>query len=571
LEQPPAEANRVAATAPRLEAGTAPPAGVSAKVAPTAPGRFRARDEAFEFGLLFLMVSPNLVWILLDRGKWVSDTSLYALGATNLHFRLLHDRAAWWSEMLAISPKPPILPWVGQFFVEVGRILGNVDVGLLLVIFTAHVGGLWFLHRALMAAFGRRSLARLGCLMVAAAPMFILLSSQFYVQPVQLFAVCWFLWIMVSSKRWDSLLTLLHLGAASSVAVLATMSSPAYCLVPGSIALGRAFQNRGVRIRVRGAHVGIAMFGAAAAGLAVAWYLRNFDEAVEYGRFGYSFAYAAEVKGVFAIKLAEWGRLLLYGFLASGFVALLFPWASLLHRREDRSPRGGAGTVMLLLAVQVALVLLLLASSAHQTFRYLLPLAPYFAIVGCWNLAEIEKKWLVGTTAAVLSVQLLATHALLYLWDGGFLARERLRYVAALEAVTEATADDPTGTVWLGIGELGVFNFDLAYHASKSPDYYRRKAPCYRSFEISLTSTEIDGDVEAVWKQIEASRGVTIVLLRRPPPLGDGDANDVWQKVIRSSRDISDRVRRSAKFEKMETPDSWEVEIYREVGGGDSS
>jgi hypothetical protein len=98
------------------------------------------------------MVLPNLVWILLDRGKWVSDTSLYALNATSLHHTLLHDTPAWWGEMLAISPKPPVLPWVGQFFVAVGRLIGNIDIGLLLVIFAAHYGGLWLLYKTLMNA-----------------------------------------------------------------------------------------------------------------------------------------------------------------------------------------------------------------------------------------------------------------------------------------------------------------------------------------------------------------------------------------------------------------------------------
>jgi hypothetical protein len=115
-----------------------------------------------------------------------------------------------------------------------------------------------------------------------------------------------------------------------------------------------------------------------------------------------------------------------------------------------------------------------------------------------------------------------------------------------------------------------VFNFDLAYHASKSPDYYHGNAPNYYSIEISLTSNEIDGDVEALWRRIEAARGVNIVLLRQPPPLEERDPDDVWQKVIRDTRDISSRVRASAGFERMATPDSWDVEIYRDVGGGDS-
>ena len=166
----------------------------------------------------------------------------------------------------------------------------------------------------------------------------------------------------------------------------------------------------------------------------------------------------------------------------------------------------------------------------------------------------------------VLGLQLVVTNALTYLWGGGYLARERQRYVTALEAITQATADDPRETVWLGIGELGVFNFDLAYHASKSPGYYQGRPPSYYSIETRLA--EIHGDVEVLWKQIEATREVDIVLLREPPPpLDRRNPDDNWQKVIEGTREISSRVRRSANFERMETPDSWEVEIYRDVSG----
>ena len=220
-------------------------------------GDWPTRNDVADCGLLFLMVSPNLVWILLDRGKWISDTSLYALHATRLHHVLLHDTANWWSEMLAVSPKPPILPWVGQFFVALGRLIGNIDIGLLLIIFAAQYAALCFLHRTLIAAVHQRSLALLGCLAVASTPMFIRLSTQFYVQTVQLLAVCWFLYIMVSSRSRDSLLTVLHLAAASSLAMLAIISAPIYCFVPALIALGHAWSNRRVGIRVRAAHLGM--------------------------------------------------------------------------------------------------------------------------------------------------------------------------------------------------------------------------------------------------------------------------------------------------------------------------
>jgi hypothetical protein len=536
------------------------------KVATSETQRSRFGSKSIERALVFLMGLPNLAWILLDQGRWVSDSSFYGLGATNLNHTLLQDTSNWWTEMLAISPKPPILPWVGQFLVSLGRLIGSIDIGLLLIIFLAHFGGLLFLHGALMKVFHRQSLALLGCLIVASTPIFILFSSQFYIQPVQLFAVSWFLWIMVSSRTWDSVMTLLHLASASAIAVLATMSSPAYCIVPGLIALWNAWKNRTVRIRFRGAHLGIAALAAVTVVLSVAWYLRNFEEAAAYGRFGYSFAYAGEVRDVFLIKLSEWGRLLLFGFVVSTGVLLLFAWALATHLRRETRRWSGEVAVMLCLGVQILLILITLASSAHQTFRYLLPLGPYFAMVGIWSLSAINRNWLRRAMLVALLLQLVATNALMHLWGGGHLAKQRRRYLAAVDAVGQATAGETPDSIWSAIGELGVYNFDLAYHASKSADYDPDNNPSYHAIELTLTESEADRDVEALWKRIEAARRVYVVLLREPPPPLDVDrSGELWRKVREDSRVISSRVRRSAQFEKLETPASWEVEIYRDV------
>ncbi len=535
--------------------------------APSAWRQWYRRNQVADYGILFLMVSPNLIWILLDRGRWVSDTSLYGLEATRLHHALLHDTAKWWSEMLAISPKPPILPWVGQFFVAVGRFVGNIDIGLLLIIFAAQCAGLWFLYKALTKALNERSLALLGCLAVASAPMFILLSTQFYVQTVQLLAVCWFLYIMVCSKDWDSLLTLLHLAAASAFAMLTIISSPIYCVVPGLIALGHAWTNRTLQIRVRGGHIRMFLVALVFTTLTALWYLKNFDDAFAYGRFGLSWVYGANVRNVFLLKLIEWIKYILYGFAISAFISLLLPWASAIYLRKENRPWGGEATVMLLLAVQIAIILLSVTSAAQQTFRYVLTLVAYFAVLGSWSLSQINRNWLRASVVVALGLQLGIVNLGLYLWDDQLFARNRQRYLAALDAITQATAADAPDTVWLGTGELGVYAFDSAYHASKSDDYYHGSPREYLSIETTLTASEFHGDVEALWKRIEASQGADIVVMRDPPPpLDEGKAHDMWQLVIQGTAEISNRVRRSPKFERMETPESWELEIYRDVG-----
>jgi hypothetical protein len=522
------------------------------------------RSRLVDGAILLLMVSPNLVWILLDRGRWVSDTSFYGLHATRLHHTLLHDTANWWREMLAVGPKPPILPWLGQFFVTLGRWIGNIDIGLLLLIFAAQYGALWFLLEALTTLLRKRRLALVGCFSVASAPMFIVLSTQFYVQTVQLLVVCWFLYVMARSRSSDLLTTVLHLAAASAFAMLVIVSAPAYCAVPGLVALAHAWVNRRAPIRLGPSLVGLSLVALAVTMLAAVWYHQNLDRALAYGHFAVTWVYGANVRDVFLLKFLEWLRYALYGFAFSAFIPLLLPWALAIASRREGRLGGGEGSEMLLLGVQVAVIFLAAASTAQQTFRYILTAVPYLAVLGSWSLSRIDYGWLRRAAVLLLALQLVVTNLGLYFWDDGLFLRNRRRYLAVLDDIQSVTGAD-RATVWLGTGELGVYAGDAAYHASKRENYYQDNPPEYHSIETSLAETGVD--VETLWKRIEWSIPADVVLMRIPPVPRPENAYDMWQRVIEGTGEISARVRKSPKFEKMVTPEGWEVEIYRSVEG----
>ncbi len=347
-----------------------------------------------DFGLLFVMILPNLVWVWTDNGIWVSDTSFSANSAIKLHHTLVHDTGNWWGEMLAIGPKPPFLPWLGQFFVPVGRVIGGIDRGLLLLTFIAQYVGLLFLYKTLRRYGSRRSFSLVACLLVAATPTFVLISRQFYAQPIQFVAVSWFLYIMAHAKTWDSAFTMLHIIAASSLAVLVMMSSPALCVIPGVVALSHVWANRKTRGRWGSRHTAMAVLALVVAVPTLAWYLTNFHTALAYSRYGYSYSYAAEVADVFVLKLVQWGKHLLTGFGSLAVVSVAVGGAGL---RVAAKADWRGGMVMLLLVAQVGLAIVLFATSAQQTWRYVLPLAAYFAVVAGWGLSKIDRVWLTAT------------------------------------------------------------------------------------------------------------------------------------------------------------------------------
>jgi 4-amino-4-deoxy-L-arabinose transferase-like glycosyltransferase len=529
--------------------------------------RLVQRHREADLAVLFLMVLPNLVWILLDRGHWVSDTALYGLGATRLHHALVHDAGRWWTEMIAFGPKPPILPWIGQFFVTFGRLIGNVDIELLLVNFGAQYVGLLLIYRGLTRFLQSRSIAIVGCLIAASAPLLIQVSTHFYVQPLQFTAVCWFFYIMASSRTWDSLFTLMHLIAASAFAMLIMMSSPVFCLGPGLVALVYAWINRRTKIRLRLVHGALALLALAFSTGAFAWYGKNLDAALEYARWGHSYGYGAEVRNVFWLKLGQWSVYVRDGFMVSALVALLAVWAFVLRSRQRHHRMFVPAVVVLLMALQIVLVLCILATSTQQTYRYVMPLLVFFAAIGSWALYEINNRWLTATVVGALTVQLVLANIALFNWQGSWREQRRQTYVDVANLITDMTSADSASTVWLGTGKLGVYSLDVDYHASKRAGYFTKKRPFYNSIEFALISADGDGDVDKIWRQMISSDQPLVVLVRDASRSKEDSLVTGWDDVLNATVEISDRVRSSTGFERLSTPEAWVIEVYRGIEG----
>src|SRR5687767_7703275 len=133
------------------------------------------------FTLSILSTLPSFVWIALDRRLWMWDQSFYAEVSADLYWTLTNDVAAWPKAMAtAVALKPPLLTWVGQFFVPIGLATGNIEFALLLVSVLSHAATLLVVYAAARRiAPGSIWPAAAAVLMTAAAPLFVGLSHQF--------------------------------------------------------------------------------------------------------------------------------------------------------------------------------------------------------------------------------------------------------------------------------------------------------------------------------------------------------------------------------------------------------
>lgn len=507
----------------------------------------------------------------------MSDHALYGIDALRLNYAWKAGFAEWWTTMMSVAPKPPILPWTGQFLVPLGRTLGHVESGLLFAVFAAQCVTMIFLYWSFAELARDAVIALVGCLGVVATPVFSGISKQFYVQPVQLMVVAWFIFIMVGSRRWDSLTTFLQLTAAVSLALLTMLSTPPFCLLPGAVALFFAATRLKCGIRFRTAHVWLLALAFGLAALTAAWYLANAGEALDYADWAFGYFYSGTSgSSSYVLRFETWLYLLFNAFTPLVLVAVV-PLAAALYLSLTR--KGDADNQFTCFAVlgflQMGLVLAFFSSSENQESRYVLALAPYLALVTVWALSRVGKRWVTAAAASAFVVGVFTSQqhyfrvgAVSETPYGRGLELKRGRNFEVMQFVAELTRHTP-GPIVLGTHELGFHNLELSFEAAKAPGYRREAAIHVDQIEFIMTHNDVKGDPAKAWSYIVAMNPTYVVVAdperqRRAMQVMKGG----WRLVLEGTLAVSREVARSHRFERVPTPEHLEIEVYRSVSQG---
>ena len=521
------------------------------------------------------MILPNLIWIFFDRRLWTTDTALYGFNALELHHLLAHDPSHWIERALSIGPKPPIVPWLGQFLVPIGLLAGNIDAGLLLLTFLSQAVALAFLFEALFEYSKSEWIALTGCAGAASAPLFIDVSKQLYVQPVQLAAVCWFIYIMARSKRWDALVILLQLTTATCVAMLATMSSPAFCVIAGAVALSRAIRKlvyeKTVLSRRHAYHLALA---APVFLVTLFWYRRHLFEAIGYGGFSFHYIYGGLMGAGYLQKLWTWTSFLFRFGLTTWVAAVLLLWNIVILSRKSQARRDMLLEPLLVGVGQISLALAVLASSEHQTSRYPIPALGFVVVILVVSLTNIGKAWLTRSILAAFLLQFVVVNLIAF----GYVKYESWyvrpiqtapgRESELLDAITDATGT-ARGDVVLVTSGLRIFSFMLKYHAAKKPDAFRAAGPDFTSAEFVLTRRDVGADIDIAWRELMAAKPAYFVVLsdalRRAQREKWGGSPHGWSAIMEGAVEISERVIADGEYELQSLPGYPEIEVYKRV------
>lgn len=542
-----------------------------------------AAKARLRFWLPPLLVAPSLLWLARDRSVWPWDQAWYGHGSLTLFYTLVQSPRRWPGEMMAVLERQaPGVAWLGQWFAPLGALLGSFDDGLLASILVTQALTLVLLYHAFLEVAGQdaHGIAVAGCLMTASAPLFVGLSHQYFTEPLQLLGVAAFVLIMCAAPRWPGAFTLALLAAASGLALLAKVSSPAYCLGPAVVASWHALRRLKLspgewrQPRTVAAALAAVVLLAGAAG----WYRRNLSFVRDHVRAS-AVGPVADIYGgqvAFAESLRD--RLILLhaaafrpGVATALLVVLAAAVGLAVFRRRSPAPRSHLGTIAITAALELVGVLFLLSLSPNREPRYLLPLLPFGALLLVALLAWADTPWPAAAAALVLGAQLALSHALGLglLPMGGRAApwlltpRTQAREASILDALAwrtcRGTAPRPERP-WNIVGiELPWLNKNSASYAAAKTLAPRRLLGCRYDSIFSFTVFEPD----ELWRRIgEMDLRYYVVLSPEAGAIPAGDPH--LEAINRNYRPVLERLRASGEFLlEPPVPEDPDLLIYR--------
>jgi hypothetical protein len=233
--------------------------------------------------IAFLLVLPSLWWAYRKEQIFAWDEAAYGGCTIDLWILLTRHPKSWLSALfdVMLNSRPPLLAWIGQFFVPVGQLFHSVDFGLL-----ASVNFVQAITLVLLMAIGR-ALDRgklagglIAALMVASSGIFIELSTLYLVEPTQLLGATLAYWVAIKSTKSSAIQTMSWLLLSVFVAAMSKASGVLYCIAPIVYTIYNVIRFRridGIALSSWHAERLTLMAAAVLFSASIFWYWRNFS------------------------------------------------------------------------------------------------------------------------------------------------------------------------------------------------------------------------------------------------------------------------------------------------------
>lgn len=488
----------------------------------------------FPFVLAVFLISPSIVWIFLDNHVWPWDQAWYGEISVNLYYNLTRNISEWPQAMMtAFGIKAPAIAWFGQFFVPLARVFGSIDRSLLIFVVATQFLTLVLIYKILLAAFKNdKTLAVLGSLIAASAPLFVGMGHQYFVESLQLFGVVLLLFIYTQRDIWNRYDTLIGLIFVTSLLMLTKITSPLYVILPGAIILhsivyrGKekfiAYFQKKERIVL---HVLVLLFSFTVTG----WYIINWSSIYQFMQSSSS-GPTAELYGVsasFVKKLYFWlysaqksffVPAVAYGTLFLLGIAVMKKLFSYGYEREFLKRAFSFPVVSL---ASLIIVFAVFSFQINEETRYLLPALPYLIVLICWSISTLSKKGVALIVAGCFVGQFVFVHSvafgLAHQNDGESVSQwvtsidSDSKKEEDIEAIVSVTCNPGSA------GKINVIGVEWPWLNANSIEYYatQRKLKadiqCYYT-SIGYAENDVDKALDRIKNVIKPPYFITVEL-----------------------------------------------------------
>lgn len=377
---------------------------------------FFLENKYFPFVFSFILLIPSLIWIFLDNHVWPWDQAWYGEVSVDLYYKLTHSISLWPKAMAtAFGIKAPAIAWIGQFFVPFAKITGSIDRALLLSVVLAQFLSLLFIYKIVLSLTNRKTIAILGNLIMASAPLFIGVGHQYFVESLQLFIIILIIFIFINLDSWNIYDSIIASATAFAFAMLIKITSPLYILllVPiGAVYLIKFTKKDSIKEYFKKkSNIILYIFGLIFIVAVIFWYAVNWNSIFQFMKLASSGS-AAELYGSKASFFNKFNLWLL--FFRKSFFVLITTYISLalvvfsvgyILRTKNKIVMKKSISMFWISLGSIFLTLIFFSFQINEETRYLLPLLPYIVIIICLALDWLKSDFAVGFFASIFFAQ----------------------------------------------------------------------------------------------------------------------------------------------------------------------
>jgi 4-amino-4-deoxy-L-arabinose transferase-like glycosyltransferase len=491
--------------------------------------------------MIVILLAPSAIWVLRDQSVWPWDQAVYGEWTLRTWQARYSGPLGWLGAWLHVwAGRPPLIVWIGQFFVPFRYLTGGFESSMLLSNLMVAAGTLIIIYRLAQeysTTWMETVVALIAC---GGSTFFVGLTHLYLTELLQCFTTASVMFVASRTERRPLIRTALLMLITVSLSFAAKASSAPFVLPFLVYATLVLIITRG-RARPPAAKRDALLFiGAAAIAAAiVAWYVINWEATaahfIEATTGKVALHYGAPVE--LPTKLKHWISIL--GLALSPItaisaaisivivvgimVAVLRLWKVPVHDLMAVAIENGT-LFALTLAATILLILLAFSLQVNEDGRYVLPLIPMIAILLSWSLSVLRRKVLTAVFLCALAASTVFVNSSSFGMDIANFTNMPRHWQAqfdrkdALVLTTAVRTTCPPENA----NRINLFIVDYIRLNAHSANFYTEKdsyTTGYRCYYGSLGFTE--NDVQSALDRLNAVTPpyvITVAPDRQPPP-----------------------------------------------------